>query len=92
MDHADGKEIHIQHTYGYSPGACCFYLPDAQVILTGDTLMSRVLSSVTGRSFSDFSTIVGSIRAKLLTLPPAITVHTSHGGDITLGAEVQHPV
>jgi glyoxylase-like metal-dependent hydrolase (beta-lactamase superfamily II) len=41
----------------------------------------------TGRSYSDFPTIVESIQSKLLTLPPETVVHTGHGDDTTIGAE-----
>jgi hypothetical protein len=30
---------------------------------------------------------VGSIRAKLMALPPETVVHTGHGEDTTIGAE-----
>ncbi|MDD9207331.1 MBL fold metallo-hydrolase, partial [Georgenia sp. 10Sc9-8] len=42
----------------------------------------------TGRSYSDFPTIVDSIRRRLLVLPAETVVHTGHGEDTTIGAEV----
>ena len=47
-------------------------------------------AGATGRSFSDFPTIVDSIRDKLLTLPPETVVHTGHGDDTTIGDEAPH--
>ena len=44
----------------------------------------------TGRSFSDFPTIIESIRSQLLTLPPTTVVHPGHGADTTIGAEAPH--
>ena len=44
----------------------------------------------TGRSYSDFLTIIASIRDRLLTLPPSTVVHTGHGDDTTIGAEAPH--
>jgi hypothetical protein len=44
----------------------------------------------TGRSHSDFPTIVDSIRTKLLTLPPETIVHTGPGDSTTIGAEAPH--
>ena len=41
----------------------------------------------TGRSYSDFPTIIESIRSRLLTLPPETVVHTGHGDDTAIGAE-----
>ena len=40
--------------------------------------------------YSDFDTIVRSIRTRLLTLPPETVVHTGHGDDTTIGAEAPH--
>jgi glyoxylase-like metal-dependent hydrolase (beta-lactamase superfamily II) len=44
----------------------------------------------TGRSFSDFRTIIDWIRSRLLTLPPETVVHTGHGDDTTIGVESLH--
>ena len=77
------------HTPGHTFGACCFYAPDLGAVFTGDTLFQGG-PGATGRSFSDFPTIVESIRDKLLTLPPETVVHTGHGDDTTIGAEQPH--
>jgi glyoxylase-like metal-dependent hydrolase (beta-lactamase superfamily II) len=44
----------------------------------------------TGRSFSDFPTIIESIRDRLLVLPPDTVVHTGHGDATTIGDEAPH--
>jgi glyoxylase-like metal-dependent hydrolase (beta-lactamase superfamily II) len=44
----------------------------------------------TGRSHSDFPTIIRSIRSRLLTLPPETIVHTGHGESTTIGDEAPH--
>ena len=44
----------------------------------------------TGRSYSDFGTIIESISKRLLTLPSDTVVHTGHGGDTTIGDEAPH--
>jgi glyoxylase-like metal-dependent hydrolase (beta-lactamase superfamily II) len=41
----------------------------------------------TGRSYSDYDTIVASIGSRLLPLPAETVVHTGHGADTTIGAE-----
>ncbi|GAB1513025.1 MBL fold metallo-hydrolase [Actinophytocola sp. KF-1] len=81
--------IHVLHTPGHAPGAVCFHVPDLGVVFTGDTLFQGG-PGATGRSYSDFPTIVGSIREKLLTLPADTVVHTGHGDDTTIGAEAPH--
>ena len=77
------------HTPGHSPGSTCLYAPALGVVFTGDTLFAGG-PGATGRSYSDFGTIISSIRDRLLTLPPDTAVHTGHGDDTTIGAEAPH--
>jgi glyoxylase-like metal-dependent hydrolase (beta-lactamase superfamily II) len=84
-----GTQIRVLHTPGHAPGAVCFHVPELDVVFTGDTLFQGG-PGATGRSYSDFPTIVSSIRDKLLTLPESTTVHTGHGDDTTIGAEAPH--
>ncbi|ROT26795.1 MBL fold metallo-hydrolase [Micromonospora sp. HM5-17] len=84
-----GTVLRVLHTPGHSPGACSFHAPDLGVVFTGDTLFQGG-PGATGRSFSDFGTIIDSIRDRLLTLPPGTVVHTGHGADTTIGAEAPH--
>ncbi|SHF62283.1 hydroxyacylglutathione hydrolase [Jatrophihabitans endophyticus] len=81
-----GIELEVVHTPGHAPGAVCFRAADLDAVFTGDTLFQGG-PGATGRSYSDFDTIVASIRSRLLTLPPATVVHTGHGPDTTIGDE-----
>ncbi|MEH0827755.1 MULTISPECIES: MBL fold metallo-hydrolase [unclassified Micromonospora] len=84
-----GTTLRVLHTPGHSPGACSFHAADLGAVFTGDTLFAGG-PGATGRSYSDFGTIVASIRDRLLTLPPETVVHTGHGDDTTIGAEAPH--
>ena len=84
-----GTEIELVHTPGHSPGSVCLYLPEAGALVSGDTLFAGG-PGATGRSFSDFPTIIGSIRERLFTLPEDTRVHTGHGDGTTLGTEAPH--
>ncbi|WP_447007690.1 MBL fold metallo-hydrolase [Saccharothrix isguenensis] len=84
-----GISLHVLHTPGHAPGACCFYSPDLGAVFTGDTLFHGG-PGATGRSYSDFDTIVRSIAARLFTLPEDTVVHTGHGEDTTIGTEASH--
>ncbi|MBN9741372.1 MULTISPECIES: MBL fold metallo-hydrolase [unclassified Amycolatopsis] len=84
-----GTELRVVHTPGHSPGSVCLYLPEAGALFSGDTLFSGG-PGATGRSFSDFPTIVSSIRDRLLELPAATKVHTGHGDATTIGDEAPH--
>ncbi|MCI2238598.1 MBL fold metallo-hydrolase [Paenibacillus sp. TRM 82003] len=84
-----GTDLHVLHTPGHTPGAVCFYAPALGTVFTGDTLFAGG-PGATGRSFSSFDTIVGSIRDVLLELPPETRVLTGHGGSTTIGDEAPH--
>lgn len=79
-----GATLTVVHTPGHSPGGVC--LVGDGVVFSGDTLFHGG-PGATGRSYSDFPTILESIRTKLLSLPEGTVVHTGHGDDTTIGAE-----
>ena len=79
----------VLHTPGHSPGAVSVHFPALRAVFTGDTLFSGG-PGATGRSFSDFPTIIDSIRSRLLQLPAETAVHTGHGDDTSIGAESPH--
>lgn len=79
--------LEVLHTPGHSPGSVCLYAPSLGAVFTGDTLFKGG-PGATGRSFSDYDTIVSSIRLKLFALPRDTEVHTGHGESTTIGAEL----
>ena len=78
--------LQVLHTPGHSPGSVCLFAPQLNAVFTGDTLFSGG-PGATGRSYSDFDTIIESIRDHLLQLPPQTVVHTGHGDTTTIGSE-----
>ncbi|WP_328814218.1 MBL fold metallo-hydrolase [Rhodococcus sp. NBC_00297] len=84
-----GTELVAIHTPGHSPGSSCLYLPEAGHLFSGDTLFSGG-PGATGRSYSDFPTIIGSIRERLFALPPETIVNTGHGDGTSIGDESPH--
>jgi glyoxylase-like metal-dependent hydrolase (beta-lactamase superfamily II) len=88
-----GTSLKALHTPGHSPGSVSFHLaqgPDGEgTVFTGDTLFQGG-PGATGRSYSDFPTIIKSIRRHLLVLPPETVVRTGHGDATTIGAEAPH--
>jgi len=81
-----GTSLVAIHTPGHSPGSTSFHAEDLGVVFTGDTLFHGG-PGATGRSYSDYPTIVASIRDRLLTLPEETVVKTGHGDDTSVGAE-----
>lgn len=84
-----GTRLRVINTPGHSPGSCCLYLPEARVLLSGDTMFAGG-PGATGRSFSDFDTIIESLRSKVLTLPGETEVYTGHGDATLIGDEAPH--
>jgi glyoxylase-like metal-dependent hydrolase (beta-lactamase superfamily II) len=78
-----GSTLRVVHTPGHSPGGVC--LVGDGLVFSGDTLFHGG-PGATGRSYSDFPTILDSIRERLLSLPSETVVHTGHGDDTTIGA------
>ena len=84
-----GTRVEVLNTPGHSPGSCVFHVPEAGVLFSGDTLFSGG-PGATGRSYSDFPTIITSIRDRILTLPAETLVHTGHGDGTRVGDEAPH--
>ena len=94
-----GSSLVALHTPGHSPGSVCFLLEGEGAVSEGAVSESTVFSGdtlfqggpgATGRSFSDFPTIIDSIRNRLLPLPADTVVRTGHGDPTTIGAEAPH--
>lgn len=82
-----GTELQALHTPGHSPGSVCWYAPDLGAVFSGDTLFCGG-PGATGRSFSDFPTILASICSQLGTLPAETVVYTGHGDTTRIGDEL----
>ena len=58
-------------------------------MFSGDTLFEGG-PGATGRSYSDFPTILDSIAGRLGELPGETVVYTGHGDSTTIGDEIVH--
>ncbi|MFP5022239.1 MBL fold metallo-hydrolase [Pseudonocardia phyllosphaerae] len=86
---AGGIALRVLQTPGHSPGSSCLYAPELGIVFTGDTMFCGG-PGATGRSYSDFDTIIESIRSTLLTLPGDTQVRTGHGDSTKIGDESPH--
>ena len=84
---AGDVELRALHTPGHSPGSVCWYAPDLGAVFSGDTLFSGG-PGATGRSYSDFPTILASISGRLGKLPADTVVYTGHGDTTVIRDEL----
>ena len=84
-----GTELRALHTPGHSPGSVCWHAPELGAVFSGDTLFQGG-PGATGRSYSDFPTILESISGRLGKLPGETVVYTGHGDTTTVGDEIVH--
>jgi glyoxylase-like metal-dependent hydrolase (beta-lactamase superfamily II) len=76
----------VLHTPGHTEGSVCLYLPEAKVVLAGDTLFAGAVGR-TDLWFGDGPRLIRSIREKLLALPDDTIVVPGHGPNTTIGEE-----
>jgi hydroxyacylglutathione hydrolase len=85
--HVGDITLDVVHTPGHTPGGITVVTGSSA--FTGDTLFPGG-PGLTGWPFSDFDTIIDSIRRRLFTLGGATIVHPGHGAPTTIGQERPH--
>jgi glyoxylase-like metal-dependent hydrolase (beta-lactamase superfamily II) len=84
--HFGNSFLQVIHVPGHSPGHVVFYSPEDQFLLAGDVLFYKSI----GRSDlpgGDYDQLIGSIKEKLLLLPPETIVWSGHGVETSIGFE-----
>jgi glyoxylase-like metal-dependent hydrolase (beta-lactamase superfamily II) len=79
--------IHVIHTPGHTPGHCCFHLPAAGILCSGDQLFAGSIGR-TDLPGGDFGALMQSMGERVLTLPSDTTVLPGHGPTTTLAVEL----
>lgn len=80
--------LDIIHTPGHTPGGVCFYEASGGVLFSGDSLFRRSIGRC-DLPGGDWQALVGSLRAKVLTLPAEVCVYPGHGPATTVGEEAR---
>ncbi len=82
-------EIKFLFTPGHTPGEYSLFFEKEKICISGDVLFQNSIGR-TDLWGGDFSTLINSIKTKLLTLPNDTTVYPGHGGETTIGEEKIH--
>jgi hydroxyacylglutathione hydrolase len=80
-----GISFETLHVPGHSPGHLAFYADGC--LFSGDVLFEGGVGR-TDLPFSDWETLVDSIRTLVERFPPETVVYPGHGPETTLGAEL----
>lgn len=89
----DGEEIHLAKmtckliaTPGHTEGSCCYYFEEGGFLIAGDTLFRESVGR-TDFPTGSMSSLVRSVKEKLMCLPDTVIVYPGHGESTTIGFE-----
>lgn len=92
----DGAELEIAGitlkligTPGHTKGSCCFYIEEAGILISGDTLFAESVGRTDFHTGS-MSALIHSVQDKLFVLPDDTRVYPGHGPQTTIGHEKQY--
>ncbi len=84
-----GMTCKLIATPGHTEGGCCYYFEEAKLLVSGDTLFQESVGR-TDLPTGSMSTLVRSIKEKLLVLPEETEVYPGHGESTTIGHEKKY--
>lgn len=84
-----GMQCKVIATPGHTVGGCCYYFEEAGILISGDTLFAESVGR-TDFPTGSMSTLVHSIKDKLLVLPDATGVYPGHGERTTIAHEKEY--
>lgn len=84
-----GFSLKLIATPGHTGGSCCYYLEKEKVLFSGDTLFEGSVGR-TDFPTGSMSSLVRSIKEKLLVLPEDVVVYSGHGDTTTIGDEKKY--
>jgi glyoxylase-like metal-dependent hydrolase (beta-lactamase superfamily II) len=79
-------KLQTLYTPGHAPGHLAFYMEDARIVFSGDTLFQGSIGR-TDLPGGSYEVLLDSITSKLLTLEDDVRVLAGHMGETTIGRE-----
>lgn len=84
-----GYQIRMISTPGHTAGGCCYYIESEGVLFSGDTLFAGSVGR-TDFPTGSMSTLVRSVKERLLELPEDTQVYPGHMDATTIGFEKEN--
>lgn len=81
-----GCELEVLLTPGHTPGGCCYYLKEQDMLFSGDTLFCQSVGRTDFPGGSS-SQLIRSIQQKLMGLPEHTVVYPGHMDQTSIGTE-----
>ena len=83
-----GIDMTVLHTPGHTQGSLCLYVPEASLLIAGDTLFAGSVGR-TDLPGGNHDQLIASIHERLLPLPGSTLVIPGHGETTTIAIERQ---
>ena len=84
-----GFRLRLIATPGHTAGSCCYYMEEEKILFSGDTLFEGSVGR-TDLPTGSMSSLVRSVKERLLILPADVRVYSGHGEATTIGEEKQY--
>ena len=84
-----GMLFEVIYTPGHTGGGACYYMPQTKLLFSGDTLFQGSVGR-TDLPTGSMSTLVRSIKERLVNLPEDTKVLPGHGPSSTIGEEKKY--
>lgn len=78
--------LRVIHCPGHSPGGCCLYCEAEGVLFGGDSIFEQSIGRTDLEGGSQ-PTLIESLTARIMTLPPEVVIYPGHGPSTTVGYE-----
>lgn len=84
-----GMTCQLIATPGHTGGSCCYYFEQDKILISGDTLFQESVGR-TDLPTGSMSTLIRSVKERLIVLPEDVTVYPGHGESTTIGYEKKY--